>query len=50
MDFCRIKEQAPVDPVVLESEEPLLRGLGWAPTLRSAFHETLSSSRVRALG
>lgn len=50
MDFCRIKDQAPMDPVVIESEEPSLRGLGWAPTFRSAFHQTLSSNRVRALG
>lgn len=48
--FAEVEDQAPMDPVVIGSNEPSLMGLGWTPMLQSAFYETLGSNRVRILG
>lgn len=48
--FAEVEDQAPMDPVVIGSNELPLMGLGWTPMLQSASHETLGSNRVRTLG
>lgn len=35
--FAEVKDQAPMDPVVIGSNEPSLMGLGWAPMLQGPF-------------